>query len=113
MKKATNQATHHGPKRNKHRGLSRSEITIGDTVHVIDTIAAYYSEYGGRPKIELTPDILGIVSAVEVPYVRHGSQYDHKYEVFVCVDFISPATGRIERAGVDYGNLQKVEAQDE
>lgn len=95
--------------KNKTRGLRQDQVKVGDKVRVIDTQTAYYSEYAGNPRIELTPDIIGTVAAVRVPYVSHEPHHDHKFDEFVVVDFISLVTGRMERAGVDYGNLQKVE----
>lgn len=93
--------------KNKIRGLQRNQVNVGDKVRVFDTVEAYYSQYAGNPKIELTPDIIGTIGAVRVPYVTYKPH--HKYDEFVCIDFISPSTGRMERAGVDYGNLQKAE----
>lgn len=92
---------------NKLRGLRRDQVAIGDKVRVIETVPAYYSEYAGNPKIELTRDIIGTVAAVRVPYP--SVPRDAKYDEFCCIDFISPATGRKERAGVDYSNVEKVE----
>jgi hypothetical protein len=96
--------------KNKTRGLRQDQVKVGDKVRVFDTIVAYYSERDGNPKIELTPDIIGTVAAVRVPYPT--CKPHHKYDEFCCIDFISPATGRMERAGVDYSNLQKVGGDD-
>lgn len=77
---------------------------IGNSVRVKQSVEAYYSNYGGKPKLELTPEIVGIVGAVRVPYVcksRGNGDY------FVCVDYLDPASNQIERAGVSYGNLLK------
>lgn len=86
-------------------GSTQKEIAIGDKVKVITAQEAYYSNYGLKPKMELTPDIVGIAASIKVPYVRRAK--GQKYDVFVCVDFFCPATGKTERAGVDYGNLVK------
>jgi hypothetical protein len=76
-----------------------SQIKLGDRLRVKEPVKAYYSNYGGKPEMILTPDIVGVAGAVKVPFVTRHNGY------FVCVDFYYEATKQIERAGVNYENL--------
>lgn len=80
--------------------------TIGDKVQVKQPVEAYYSNYGGKPQMTLTPEIVGTIGAVKVPFVR-ASRDRKRGDYFVCVDYLDPASGQTERAGVRYDNLQR------
>lgn len=81
--------------------MKKSDVKLGDRVTVKERVEGYYSRYGGNPAIFLEPGTVGVVGAIDVPSVcREGVS-------FVCVDFLCPATGRIERAAVYYSNLCK------
>jgi hypothetical protein len=87
----------------------RDNLQVGDNVQVIEPVEAYYSNYGANKGIDitLTPDIIGTVGKTRVPVVWRAkdSALRRPYDEFVCVDFMSPATGRIERASVSYDNI--------
>lgn len=70
----------------------KRKVKIGDKVRIKVAKEAYYSRYAGKPLILLTPDIIGTIGAVHVAAVRGDRPY------FNCIDFLSPATGKIERA---------------
>jgi len=55
---------------------------VGDKVTVKTPVEAYYSGYAGNPKCITEPGEIGIVGAIEVPYVTGNNC------TFVCVDFI-------------------------
>ena len=82
---------------------------VGDKVMVKQAVESYYSNYGGKPRLTLTPELVGTIGAVRVPYVRRSStdSYARRGDYFVCVDYIDPASGQVERAGVAYGNLKR------
>jgi hypothetical protein len=50
--------------------------------------------------------MVAVVGAIDVPCVSR------KNVSFVCVDFFCPATGRTERAAVDYSNIRKIRNED-
>ncbi len=81
----------------------RKGLRVGDKVRVKEPKGGYYSSYAGRPVFFLTPDIVGTVGAVNVPFVTG------KEDTFVCVDFLSPMTNQQERAGVEWNNIIFVE----
>jgi len=81
--------------------MKKTDLHVGDRVTVMARVEGYYSNYGGNPAIFLEPDIAAVVGAINVPSVRR------KNVSFVCVDFYCPATGRTERAAVDYSNIRK------
>ncbi len=62
---------------------------LGDKVRLIKPTEVYYSNYGGRPVIKATPEMVGVVAAVKVPSVRREGVF------FNCVDF--EINGRVER----------------
>jgi hypothetical protein len=82
--------------------MKRFEVKVGDRVTVKAREEGYYSTYSGKPAIFLEPGMVAVVGAIGVPSVRR------EYVFFVCVDFYCPATGKIERAGVDYPNICKI-----
>ena len=62
----------------------KSKFKVGDRVRPTVNREAYYSNYGGNPRVVLTPDMVGTVAAVGVPYVTGPGG------VFNCVDFNLP-----------------------
>lgn len=98
--------------------MKLNQIKVGDKVQVIERVEGYYSRYVPPNRLEfwLETGVVGIVGAVKVPYVSMHYIYDSSGvrirkahgDYFVCVDFHSPVTNRIERAGVDYKNIIKV-----
>lgn len=95
--------------------MKYNQVKVGDKVQVIERVEGYYSRYVPPEHLEfwLEPDTVGTVGAIKVPYVNmsyihdeHGQRIRQAHgDYFVCVDFLSPITNRIERAGVDYENL--------
>jgi hypothetical protein len=71
-------------------------IKLGDKITTKREVAAFYSCYGGNPKIVFSPDMIGTVGAVKIPVVRNttGHTYYH------CIDFLSPVTGKMERCAL-------------
>ena len=59
------------------------KFKIGDKVCPKVARDAYYSNYGGNPRCVFTPDMIGVIGAVNVPNVRSPG-------VFNCVDFVMP-----------------------
>ncbi len=84
--------------------MKKSDLHVGDRVSVRERVEGYYSDYGGNPAIFLEPGIVGVVGAIDVPSVCRESVS------FVCVDFFCTATGRTERAGGLYPNIDKTTA---
>lgn len=82
------------------------KICKGDIIQVKTPIEGYYSNYGITPKFYLTPDIEAVVINPKTPCVwakKNGPN------TFVCVEFFSPITKVIERAGImDRNNIRKV-----
>jgi hypothetical protein len=64
----------------------KTKWKIGDVVVVLVEKDAYYSNYprGKSPVVKLSPGIIGIVGAVDVPFVCREKV------VFNCVDFVIP-----------------------
>jgi len=82
--------------------MKKTDLHVGDCVTVKARVEGYYSKYGSNPPIFLEPGIAAVVGAIDVPSVRRENVS------FVCVDFFCPATGRTERAAVDYSNIRKI-----
>lgn len=82
---------------------------VGMQVTVRERVEAYYSGYAGNPVCFLEPAMVGVIAAVDVPYVRRSRGSS---ETFACVDFthtIRTRGGNAEwRAGVDPKNLVPV-----
>jgi hypothetical protein len=84
----------------------------GDKVTCLETVEAYYSEYGGRPECFFRPGTVGIVSHVDTPSVRPGP---HGEDVRVIVDFRGPAFGPSHarhttwRVALCYRNVKLIE----
>lgn len=82
---------------------------VGMQVTVRERVEAYYSGYAGNPVCFLEPAMVGVITAVDVPYVRRSRGSS---ETFACVDFthtIRTRGGNAEwRAGVDPKNLVPV-----
>lgn len=79
---------------------------VGMQVTVRERVEAYYSRYAGNPVCFLEPGMVGVIAAVDVPYVRRSRG---KSETFACVDFTHTVSARGGdtkwRAGVDPKNL--------
>lgn len=98
--------------------MKLNKIKVGDKVGVFERVEGYYSRYvpPRYPEFWLEPGVVGVVGAIKVPYVSMHYIHDASGvrirqahgDYFVCVDFHSPVTNRIERAGVDYENIIKV-----
>ncbi len=95
--------------------MKLNQIKVGDKVQVIERVEGRYSRYVPPEMLEfwLEPEMIGTVGAIKVPYVSMSKDWStgsprnaHGY-YFVCVDFFSPVTNRLERASVDYTNLIK------
>jgi hypothetical protein len=84
------------------RGMRKADLQVGDRVTVKARVEGFYSGYGGNPAIFLEPGVAAVVGAIDVPSVNRENVS------FVCVDFFFPATGRTERAAVDYSNIRKI-----
>lgn len=81
--------------------MKKADLHLGDRVTVTERVEAYYSDYGGNPAIFLEPGMVAVVGAIDVPSVCRQNVS------FVCLDFFCPATGRTERAAVNYANIQR------
>ncbi len=62
----------------------KHNFKIGDRVSLTEPLEAYYSNYGGNPKVIITPDLVGTIGAIDCPSVRREGVYFH------CVDFTLP-----------------------
>jgi hypothetical protein len=67
----------------------KTKFTVGQSVRPNITTEAYYSGYGNNPTVMITPDMVGVVAAVNVPSVRYVKGKPH---TFHCVDFTLPDT---------------------
>lgn len=76
----------------------------GANVTTSEEVEAYYSNYAGNPKMVFKPGMIGTVGAVNVPYVTNRN--NNYYDSFVCVDFLEPQTGRIQRVGLSYTQIK-------
>ena len=79
---------------------------VGAQVSTKQEREAYYSNYAGNPKMVFKPGMVGTVGAVDVPYVSNKN--NNFYESFVCVDFLEPQTGKIQRVGLSYEHITLV-----
>jgi len=82
------------------------KIKEGDTVTALAPVAAYYSNYGGRPRIVFSPGMLATVAHIKSTNVIYSDAYK---DCSVVIDFISEATGKTERAALWYQNIKLVE----
>ena len=80
------------------------KIGVGDKVTCLIAQAAYYSNYGGKPKMVFSPGMVGIVANI-VPKVRMVKGEDRKPD-FLVVDFLCPETNCIERVGLHFSNCR-------
>jgi len=89
-------------------------IQVGDIVTCNEPIEAYYSNYpkGVTPYCTFTPEDIGIVAEVSVPYIwsKNGSE-----QSFCCVDFFKPGVTYNPhhpdipwRCGMSYNNIKKL-----
>jgi len=83
-------------------------IQEGDTVTALAPVAAYYSNYGGRPRIVFSPGMLATVARIQSNNVICSDAYK---DCSVVVDFMSEATGKMERAALWYQNVKLVEGK--
>lgn len=82
------------------------KLKKGDIIQVKEKIEGYYSNYGITPEFYLTPDIKAIIINPKTPCVRVRKKGP---DTFVCVEFFSPVTNEIERAGIlDSKNIIKM-----
>lgn len=97
--------------------MKKDEIAVGDIVTCVHAREAYYSGYkvlgGRRPVMVFNPGVSGCVGAVDVPKVFITPKKLRTYgqdgkDSFVCVDYLEPATGELERVALDYCNIVKV-----
>lgn len=80
-------------------------LTTGDIISVKERVEGYYSGYGITPKFYLTPGIKAVVINPETPCVWVKKKGP---DTFICVEFFSPITNAIERAGIlDRNNIIK------
>ena len=63
----------------------KTKFKVGDKVRPKISKEAYYSQYAGNPHVVITPDMVGVVGAVNVPAV-YGCK--GKPSHFHCVDFV-------------------------
>lgn len=59
------------------------KLKVGDKVTVTEPCEAFYSNYGGNPKVIIQPGEIGIVKAISVPMVSEN-------HTFICVDYEKP-----------------------
>ena len=71
-------------------------IKLRSTVKCLQSVEAYYSNYGINERCFFTPEDIGIVGAVKVPYVN-------KTGTFTCVDF--EKYGKTWRVVLDNKNI--------
>lgn len=85
-----------------------SQFKPGDKVTCKIPVEAYYSDYGGNPKMVFQPGMTGTVAAI-APKVRivKGPQYDGKDE-FLVVDYHAPETNNQERVSLNFCNASKL-----
>lgn len=80
--------------------MKEADVRIGMSVTTTEPVEAYYSLYGGRPKQQFRPGMIGAVAALDVPRVRSSGS-------FVCVDFTGD-DGTRWRGGLDYRQLRRI-----
>lgn len=71
-------------------------LKVGEKVTCKQITEAYYSNYGISPKCSFTPNDIGIIGSVNVPYVN-------KQGTFTCVDF--EKYGQKWRVSLDNKNI--------
>lgn len=83
--------------------MKKKDVKVGIKVTCLNPEEAYYSNYAGNPICCFMPGDIGIVGAIDVPYVMTKNGKD---KFFVCVDF--EKDGQKWRVGIDYDNLKEV-----
>lgn len=81
----------------------------GDQVTCLHPVDAYYSDYGGNPKMVFQPGMTGTVASIapKVRIVRGGPEHDGKDE-FLVVDYQCPVTNQQQRVGLNFCNAKVV-----
>jgi hypothetical protein len=84
---------------------------VGDKVTCKTAVPAYYSDYGGNPKMMFIPGTVGTVVCIapKVRIIRHGPQHDSKEEMLV-VDYDCPVTGKLQRTSLNLCNAMACES---
>ena len=84
------------------------EVKCGDKVTCKVATEAYYSNYGGMPRMTFQPGMVGVVKAI-APKVRltAGPGQDRKL-YFLVVDYDCPVTSKTQRVGLCFCNAVKV-----
>lgn len=99
----------------KQRKLLKT-LKIGDKVTCRWPVEAYYSGYAGLPQMHFTPEMTGVVGAIDMPAVRYGS---FPSDTFLCVDFHVPDENAAHpshqdwRAALGYDNVVPLEGEKE
>ena len=84
----------------------KPKFEAGQPIQCRKAVEAYYSGYGGNPKMEFTPELVGTIAAI-APKVRiynpkDDDRFDGKDE-FLVVDFVHPEHGK-QRVGLNFCN---------
>lgn len=80
----------------------RDVLKVGDSVYVKESVDGQYSNYGGKPALQLKPGNLGTVMAIRCTTVWSSNR---PYGEFVSVAYVDGTSGCAERAAVSYDNL--------
>lgn len=80
----------------------RDVLKVGDSVYVKEAVTGQYSNYGGKPTLQLEPGNPGTVMAIRCATVWPSNR---PYGEFVSVAYVDSTSGCAERAAVSYDNL--------
>lgn len=92
------------------KSVKTPRIRIGDKITCRYPVDAYYSSYGGNPKMIFEPGMVGMVKYIP-PKVRivkrNGEPWLDRHTHFVVVDFDFPGRGT-QRVGLNFVNCVPV-----
>lgn len=86
--------------------LKVAAVPLGTKVTCLRRVEAYYSRYAGNPECWFEPGMVGVVGAIDVPFVRGRarSNPEPRTDTFCCVDF--EVDGKEWRCSLDYHNIE-------
>jgi len=96
--------------------MTAKKLKVGDKVTCKIRKEAYYSRYktalGRNPEVFFEPGMVGIVAAVDVPFITRHKGSKRKKDTFTCIDFEGPPTGNPPtttwRCSLEDNNIKRI-----